>query len=149
MNEPVWLSCRCGYIMLLAASSESCAAQSYQYVLKLDWRWLLQTQIKIFLQQKWKYALCNSNKFCIFPGIETFTGKYFHSRDYKTPEQWRNKKAIVIGIGNSGGDIAVELSRVTKHLHFIYMSQVFDNHTVCWHERFFNDHTEWQCFWLS
>ncbi|XP_044054169.1 flavin-containing monooxygenase 5-like isoform X2 [Siniperca chuatsi] len=51
-----------------------------------------------------------------FPGIDTFKGKYFHSRDYKTPEEWRNKKAVVIGIGNSGGDIAVELSRVTKQL---------------------------------
>ncbi|XP_028301280.1 dimethylaniline monooxygenase [N-oxide-forming] 5-like [Gouania willdenowi] len=52
-----------------------------------------------------------------FPGIDAFTGKYFHSRDYKTPEEWRNKKVIVIGIGNSGGDIAVELSRVTKQLY--------------------------------
>ncbi|XP_039985150.1 flavin-containing monooxygenase 5-like isoform X1 [Xiphias gladius] len=52
-----------------------------------------------------------------FPGIETFQGKYFHSRDYKTPEEWRNKKVVVIGIGNSGGDIAVELSRVTKQLY--------------------------------
>ncbi|XP_040896111.1 flavin-containing monooxygenase 5-like isoform X3 [Toxotes jaculatrix] len=52
-----------------------------------------------------------------FPGIETFTGKYFHSRDYKTAEEWRNKKAVVIGIGNSGGDIAVELSRVTKQVY--------------------------------
>ncbi|KAK5869971.1 hypothetical protein PBY51_024643 [Eleginops maclovinus] len=52
-----------------------------------------------------------------FPGIDTFEGKYFHSRDYKTPEEWRNKKAVVIGIGNSGGDIAVELSRVTKQLY--------------------------------
>uniref|UniRef100_A0A671V279 Flavin-containing monooxygenase n=1 Tax=Sparus aurata TaxID=8175 RepID=A0A671V279_SPAAU len=52
-----------------------------------------------------------------FPGIDTFTGKYFHSRDYKSPEEWRNKKAIVVGIGNSGADIAVELSRVTKQLY--------------------------------
>ncbi|XP_013886531.1 dimethylaniline monooxygenase [N-oxide-forming] 5 [Austrofundulus limnaeus] len=52
-----------------------------------------------------------------FPGIETFKGKYFHSRDYKTPEEWRNKKAVVVGIGNSGIDIAVELSRVTKQLY--------------------------------
>lgn len=52
-----------------------------------------------------------------FPGIDTFKGKYLHSRDYKTPEQWRNKKAVVIGIGNSGGDIAVELSRVTKQVY--------------------------------
>lgn len=52
-----------------------------------------------------------------FPGIDTFKGKYFHSRDYKTPEEWRDKKAVVLGIGNSGGDIAVELSRVTKQLY--------------------------------
>ncbi|KAM3620640.1 uncharacterized protein V6R79_026327 [Siganus canaliculatus] len=52
-----------------------------------------------------------------FPGIDTFTGKYFHSRDYKTPDEWRNKNAVVVGIGNSGGDIAVELGRVTKQLY--------------------------------
>ena len=34
------------------------------------------------------------------PGIDTFKGKYFHSRDYKTPEEWRGKRAVVIGIGN-------------------------------------------------
>uniref|UniRef100_I3J3L5 Flavin-containing monooxygenase n=1 Tax=Oreochromis niloticus TaxID=8128 RepID=I3J3L5_ORENI len=55
-----------------------------------------------------------------FPGIETFTGKYFHSRDYKTPEGWRNKNVIVIGIGNSGADIAVELSRVTKQVYLMF-----------------------------
>lgn len=54
---------------------------------------------------------------CLFsPGIHTFTGKYFHSRDYKTPEEWRDKKVVVIGIGNSGGDLAVELSKVTKQV---------------------------------
>ncbi|XP_059922511.1 flavin-containing monooxygenase 5-like isoform X3 [Gadus macrocephalus] len=52
-----------------------------------------------------------------FTGIETFKGVYFHSRNYKTPERWRNKKVVVIGIGNSGGDIAVELSRVTKQVY--------------------------------
>uniref|UniRef100_A0A3Q2WZ73 Flavin-containing monooxygenase n=1 Tax=Haplochromis burtoni TaxID=8153 RepID=A0A3Q2WZ73_HAPBU len=44
-------------------------------------------------------------------------GKYFHSRDYKTPEEWRNKKVVVIGIGNSGAEIGVELSRVTKQVY--------------------------------
>ncbi|XP_015253468.1 PREDICTED: dimethylaniline monooxygenase [N-oxide-forming] 5-like [Cyprinodon variegatus] len=62
------------------------------------------------------YSLCKTCTFFI-SGIETFKGKYFHSRDYKTPEEWRNKKAVVIGIGNSGGDIAVELSRVTKQVY--------------------------------
>ncbi|XP_005998575.1 flavin-containing monooxygenase 5-like isoform X1 [Latimeria chalumnae] len=52
-----------------------------------------------------------------FPGIEKFGGNYFHSRDYKDPFEFKGKRVIVIGIGNSGGDIAVE----TSH----YAAQVF------------------------
>ncbi|XP_067085703.1 flavin-containing monooxygenase 5-like [Osmerus mordax] len=51
-----------------------------------------------------------------FPGIDTFKGTFFHSRDYKCPEEWRGKKVVVIGIGNSGGDIAVEFSRVARQV---------------------------------
>ncbi|KAE8611386.1 hypothetical protein XENTR_v10012432 [Xenopus tropicalis] len=51
-----------------------------------------------------------------FPGIETFKGQYMHSRDYKGPEDFKNKRVLVIGIGNSGGDIAVELSRIAKQV---------------------------------
>ncbi|XP_062858213.1 flavin-containing monooxygenase 5-like isoform X2 [Trichomycterus rosablanca] len=51
-----------------------------------------------------------------FPGFDTFKGQHFHSRDYKIPDTWRGKRVVVIGIGNSGGDIAVELSRVTKQV---------------------------------
>ncbi|XP_075895502.1 flavin-containing monooxygenase 5-like [Nelusetta ayraudi] len=54
-----------------------------------------------------------------FPGIETFEGKYFHSWDYKGPEDMHGKRLVVIGIGNSGGDIAVESSRVAEQ---VYMS---------------------------
>lgn len=52
-----------------------------------------------------------------FPGIDTFKGKFYHSRDYKNPEDWRGKRAVVVGIGNSGGDIAVELSRMAKQVY--------------------------------
>ncbi|XP_076009203.1 flavin-containing monooxygenase 5-like isoform X1 [Genypterus blacodes] len=54
-----------------------------------------------------------------FPGIETFEGKYLHSWDYKGPEDFYGKRVVVIGIGNSGGDIAVETSRVADQ---VYMS---------------------------
>ncbi|KAM3619277.1 uncharacterized protein V6R79_005457 [Siganus canaliculatus] len=54
-----------------------------------------------------------------FPGIETFQGKYFHSWDYKGPEDMHGKRLVVIGIGNSGGDIAVESSRFAEQ---VYMS---------------------------
>ncbi|EPY89994.1 dimethylaniline monooxygenase [N-oxide-forming] 5 [Camelus ferus] len=51
-----------------------------------------------------------------FPGIEKFKGQYFHSRDYKNPESFADKRVIVIGIGNSGGDLAVELSHTAKQV---------------------------------
>ncbi|XP_052056563.1 flavin-containing monooxygenase 5-like [Apodemus sylvaticus] len=51
-----------------------------------------------------------------FPGIEKFEGHYFHSREYKNPEEYVGKRIIVVGIGNSGVDIAVELSCVAKQV---------------------------------
>lgn len=49
-------------------------------------------------------------------GIEKFEGCYFHSREYKSPEDYVGKRIIVVGIGNSGVDIAVELGRVAKQV---------------------------------
>ncbi|XP_060686138.1 flavin-containing monooxygenase 5-like [Hemiscyllium ocellatum] len=51
-----------------------------------------------------------------FPGIEKFTGQYMHSKDYKGPIIFEGKKVVVIGIGNSGGDLAVEISRHAKQV---------------------------------
>ncbi|KAM6124542.1 dimethylaniline monooxygenase [N-oxide-forming] 4-like [Pterocles gutturalis] len=48
-----------------------------------------------------------------FPGIDTrFKGRYLHSQQYKDPEAFRGKRVLVVGIGNTGGDLAVQLSRV-------------------------------------
>ncbi|XP_019503397.1 PREDICTED: dimethylaniline monooxygenase [N-oxide-forming] 1 [Hipposideros armiger] len=49
-----------------------------------------------------------------FPGIHTFKGQYFHSRQYKHPDIFKEKRVLVIGLGNSGTDIAVEASHVAK-----------------------------------
>ncbi|XP_045694700.1 dimethylaniline monooxygenase [N-oxide-forming] 1-like [Phyllostomus hastatus] len=49
-----------------------------------------------------------------FPGINTFKGQYFHSRQYKHPDIFKDKRVLVIGAGNSGADIAVEASHVAK-----------------------------------
>nr|XP_057930285.1 flavin-containing monooxygenase 5-like isoform X2 [Doryrhamphus excisus]XP_057930286.1 flavin-containing monooxygenase 5-like isoform X2 [Doryrhamphus excisus] len=54
-----------------------------------------------------------------FPGIETFQGRYLHSWDYKGPEDMPGKRVVVIGIGNSGSDIAVESSKFAEQ---VYMS---------------------------
>ncbi|XP_062437222.1 flavin-containing monooxygenase 5-like [Rhea pennata] len=51
-----------------------------------------------------------------FPGIEKFRGCYLHSRDYKNPQAFTDKRVIVIGIGNSGSDLAVEISQTAKQV---------------------------------
>ena len=45
-----------------------------------------------------------------FPG--EFEGQAMHSHYYKTTDDFTDKKVLVIGIGNSGCDIACDLSRV-------------------------------------
>ncbi|XP_031791364.1 putative dimethylaniline monooxygenase [N-oxide-forming] 6 [Piliocolobus tephrosceles] len=51
-----------------------------------------------------------------FPGLDRFRGNYLHSRDYKNPEAFKGKRVLVIGLGNSGSDIAVELSRLATQV---------------------------------
>uniref|UniRef100_A0A8D0G752 Flavin-containing monooxygenase n=1 Tax=Sphenodon punctatus TaxID=8508 RepID=A0A8D0G752_SPHPU len=51
-----------------------------------------------------------------FPGIDKFKGHYFHSRDYKHPFEFSGKRVVVIGIGNSGGDLAVEISHTAEQV---------------------------------
>ncbi|MFD5813408.1 flavin-containing monooxygenase [Streptomyces sp. NPDC127038] len=48
------------------------------------------------------------------PGADTFTGVQTHSHDYRTPEPFADRRVLVLGIGNSACDIAVETSRVSR-----------------------------------
>lgn len=52
-----------------------------------------------------------------FPGIHDFKGRYIHSRFYKNYEEYRGKTVLVVGIGNSAGDIAVEISGIAKQVY--------------------------------
>ncbi len=48
-----------------------------------------------------------------FPKYEgNFLGEFIHSKDYKHPDQLKNKKVIVVGGGNSACDVASEAARV-------------------------------------
>lgn len=44
-----------------------------------------------------------------FPGRDRFRGVVLHSSGYKTGDAYRGKRALVVGIGNSGGEIALDL----------------------------------------
>jgi putative flavoprotein involved in K+ transport len=43
------------------------------------------------------------------PGLKNFSGKVVHSSGYDDGENWKGKRALVIGTGNSGHDIAQDL----------------------------------------
>jgi dimethylaniline monooxygenase (N-oxide forming) len=49
-----------------------------------------------------------------FPGADTFTGEQTHAHHYKTFDDYAGKRVLVLGIGNSACDIAVETSKVSE-----------------------------------
>ncbi|XP_043820250.1 dimethylaniline monooxygenase [N-oxide-forming] 4-like isoform X2 [Dromiciops gliroides] len=51
-----------------------------------------------------------------FPGINTFQGQILHSQEYRSPESFRGKRVLIIGLGNTGADLAVELRHVASQV---------------------------------
>ncbi len=45
-----------------------------------------------------------------FAGEENFQGEILHSRDYKNAEPFLNQRVLVVGMGNTGAEIALDLS---------------------------------------
>jgi dimethylaniline monooxygenase (N-oxide forming) len=52
-----------------------------------------------------------------FPGSETFPGVQLHAHYYRTPDVLAGKRVVVLGIGNSATDIAVESSRAADETY--------------------------------
>jgi dimethylaniline monooxygenase (N-oxide forming) len=47
-----------------------------------------------------------------FPGADDFSGEQLHAHHYREPDALRGKRVLVLGLGNSATDIAVESSRI-------------------------------------
>ena len=45
-----------------------------------------------------------------WPGLDGFGGDIVHSSEYRNPSPYRGKRVLVIGFGNSGGEIALDLA---------------------------------------
>jgi indole-3-pyruvate monooxygenase len=45
-----------------------------------------------------------------WPGLETFAGPVIHSSEYRNGKEWAGRRVLVVGFGNSGGEIAIDLS---------------------------------------
>ncbi|WUS98510.1 NAD(P)/FAD-dependent oxidoreductase [Streptomyces sp. NBC_00708] len=44
-----------------------------------------------------------------WPGRETFTGELLHASEYRSPAPYAGKDVLVVGVGNTGAEIAVDL----------------------------------------
>ncbi len=49
-----------------------------------------------------------------YPGADTFPGEQMHAHSYLEPDIFPGKRVLVVGIGNSACDIAVEASRIAE-----------------------------------
>jgi cation diffusion facilitator CzcD-associated flavoprotein CzcO len=44
-----------------------------------------------------------------WPGVDTYTGEIVHSSAYRNGDRWKGKRVLVVGAGNSGAEIALDL----------------------------------------
>lgn len=52
-----------------------------------------------------------------FPGLDdAFKGRVMHSHEYRTPRGFEDRRVLIVGVGNSAGDLAVELSGVAEQV---------------------------------
>ncbi|CAI4230175.1 unnamed protein product [Auanema sp. JU1783] len=65
------------------------------------------------------------NQSARWSGQDQFKGKIIHAKSYKHCGGYDNKRVVVVGVGNSGIDIAVELSRISQNI-------VLSSRRGCW-----------------
>lgn len=99
--------------------------ESYAAKLKLDIRfnqqvvsahcennqWQVQTQDSLYKASNLVIATGNTQEPVIpnWHGQDLFNGTILHSSKYKNGEPYRDQKVLVVGFGNSGGEIAIDL----------------------------------------
>jgi len=65
-------------------------------------------------------------------GLENFTGEYLHSKRYRDPTPFDGKRVLVVGIGNSGLDIAADLAINAEHVYIAARSPVLIMPRMMW-----------------
>lgn len=58
------------------------------------------------------------------PGLESFKGEVMHSSDYENGQRFRGKDVLVVGCGNSGMEIAYDLSNYAANTSIVVRSPV-------------------------
>lgn len=59
-----------------------------------------------------------------WPGQKSFPGQILHSRDYRRPSDLTGQRVLVVGFGNSGGEIAIDLAEDGREVTMAVRSPV-------------------------
>ncbi|KAF5736684.1 Yucca 3 [Tripterygium wilfordii] len=59
-----------------------------------------------------------------FDGLEEFSGNVTHAREYKSGESYRGKRVLVVGCGNSGMEVSLDLFNHNAHPSMVVRSSV-------------------------
>lgn len=57
-------------------------------------------------------------------GQEEYTGKIIHSRSYRNPQELGSKKVLVVGMGNTGAEVAYDLSEHDVNTHISVRGEI-------------------------
>ena len=76
-----------------------------------DGQWLVQTQESVHAAPNLVVAAGYSRQPLMpeWKGLESFRGKILHSSEYKNGSAFKGQRVLVVGFGNSGGEIAIDL----------------------------------------
>ncbi|KAL6626993.1 hypothetical protein ACP70R_030719 [Stipagrostis hirtigluma subsp. patula] len=78
-------------------------------------------------RSKWLVVATGENAEPVVPeidGIENFKGQVMHSSDYHSGEPYERKKVLVVGCGNSGMEVALDLSNYNVHTSMVVRDTV-------------------------
>lgn len=53
------------------------------------------------------------------PGQENFSGKQYHSNQYRSPEMFKGNRVLIIGAGPSGIDLVLHISKFADKVKII------------------------------
>jgi len=86
-------------------------AQDVQSAKYVNGQWQVQTQDALHSAPNLVTA-CGYARQPLIPdwqGLESFPGKVMHSSEYKNGSEFKGQNVLVVGFGNSGGEIAIDL----------------------------------------
>ncbi|KAK4799414.1 hypothetical protein SAY86_024779 [Trapa natans] len=76
---------------------------------------------------RWLVVATGENAECVVPeieGLRDFQGEVLHAADYKSGEKFSEKRVLVVGCGNSGMEVSLDLCNHNAHPSMIIRSSV-------------------------